>query len=221
MSLVLVATVLGVSTAKIFEKCELASLLEKVYGVSREDVKKWVCIAQYESSFDTSSVNDFNTNGSKDYGLFQLNNKYWCDDTYGKNVCRMPCADLLDDDLTDDVACFKKIIKETEQWKGQGTGYTAWVAYTNRCQKVDLDEYMSECWSSSFSSNNINIRDVAANGQSNTENDYYDDSEGDYPIINNARVPIRFNHLPFFRPFYQHVRPTPGVVVPYYRRYFY
>ena len=50
-----------------------------------------VCIAQYESTFNTAAVNDRNWDGSKDYGLFQLSNKYWCDDEYEKNECRTSC----------------------------------------------------------------------------------------------------------------------------------
>ncbi|MPC27841.1 Lysozyme C, milk isozyme [Portunus trituberculatus] len=83
-----------------------------------------VCIAQYESTFNTKAHNKQNSDGSQDYGLFQLNNKYWCGNTH-KNECNMPCEALLDEDITDDVRCMKKIIRETEKWKGKGTGLTA------------------------------------------------------------------------------------------------
>ncbi|XP_069161129.1 lysozyme C-like [Procambarus clarkii] len=125
-----VEVMVEMTSGKVFEKCELATVLEKTHNMTRGEVKKWVCIAQYESTFNTTAVNHGNWDGSKDYGLFQLSNKFWCDDARkGKNVCRIPCTDLLDDDLTDDLACIKKIIRDTEQWKGKGTAFTAWLVY--------------------------------------------------------------------------------------------
>ncbi|KAG7164099.1 Lysozyme C-like [Homarus americanus] len=120
-----------------------------------------VCIAEFESTFNTEAINTINWDGSYDYGLFQLNNKYWCkdDNKKGKNVCKMACTDLLDADLTDDLNCIKKIIKDTERWKGRGTGLTAWVAYQNKCKDRNLGDYISECWSGSTSSNIVSIRD--------------------------------------------------------------
>ncbi|KAK4296780.1 hypothetical protein Pmani_030753 [Petrolisthes manimaculis] len=142
----LLVLVVGLAHAKIFDKCELAHVLQKTYGMSKEEVKSWVCIAQYESTFNTEAINHSNWDGSKDYGLFQLNNRYWCGDEFGKNVCRMPCTALLDADLTNDLACIKKILRDTERVKGKGNGLLAWVAYVNRCQSRNLDEYISECY---------------------------------------------------------------------------
>uniref|UniRef100_A0A6A7G3K1 lysozyme n=1 Tax=Hirondellea gigas TaxID=1518452 RepID=A0A6A7G3K1_9CRUS len=134
---------------KVFDKCELARLLETKHAMTRKEVKDWVCIAEYESTFNSAAINKFNWDGSRDYGLFQLSDKYWCDSKTGKNVCRMPCSDLLDDELTDDLQCIKRIIKDTERWKGKGTGLTAWVAYNNRCANRDLNEYIAECYDGS------------------------------------------------------------------------
>lgn len=213
-----IAIVFSSSTlAKIFEKCELAKILEDKHAMPREDVKSWVCIAQYESTFNSGAINHFNWDGSKDYGLFQLNNKYWCGADYGKNVCKMPCSDLLDDDLTDDMACIKKVIKDTERWKGKGTGLTAWVAYVNRCQNRNLDEYMAECWSDPTATNIINIKDESPKKPANIENEEAstdspkepanieneeasgDSADGDSPIINLVRVPIMYKTFPYFQ----------------------
>ncbi|XP_068223066.1 lysozyme C-like [Palaemon carinicauda] len=203
---ILVSAVTTDTLAKRFEKCELATVLENKHKMPREEVKNWVCIAQYESTFNTEAINHANWDGSKDYGLFQLNNKYWCGEESGKNECNMPCSALLDDDLTDDLACIKKIIRDTERWKGKGTGLTAWVAYVNRCQNRNLDDYMAECWSDPIDSNIINTKDeestqepeestqeqetVTENGGSNNE---------DSPIINLVRVPIMLQRFPYFQ----------------------
>nr|XP_045596313.1 lysozyme C-like [Procambarus clarkii] len=146
--LAVVAVLAGTCSGKVFTKCGLASLLEKTYGLNRDVVKRFVCIAQYESGFNTKALN-VNSNGSKDYGIFQLNNQYWClDSRGGKNVCKMACSNLLNDNLSDDVRCARTIVRETESWKGKGTGFTAWAAYVTHCQNRNLDVYMSECWRS-------------------------------------------------------------------------
>ncbi|KAF2357138.1 ECSIT protein [Trinorchestia longiramus] len=146
----LLALTAGQVLGKIFDKCELAFLLEMKHDMPRSDVKHWVCTAEFESTFNTEAVNKFNWDGSRDYGLFQLSDKFWCDGHVGKNVCKVPCTAFLDDDLTDDLACIRRIIKDTEAWKGKGTGMTAWVAYVNRCQPLNLDEYIAECYNGSY-----------------------------------------------------------------------
>ncbi|CAL4152023.1 unnamed protein product, partial [Meganyctiphanes norvegica] len=113
---------------KLFEKCELADVLENKHSMPRDQVKIWVCIAQYQSSFNTGDM--VIGDDSKSYGLFHITNKYWCKDDDEnpnfKNICETSCTNFLDADLTDDLACIEKIIKDTESWKGEGTGLTAW-----------------------------------------------------------------------------------------------
>ncbi|XP_069959715.1 lysozyme C-like [Cherax quadricarinatus] len=214
-SWLVVMAVIGTSKGKIFEKCELATLLESKHQMPRDQVKNWVCIAQYESTFNTEAVNHGNWDGSKDYGLFQLSNKFWCQDGnwQGKNVCKMSCTDLLDDSLTDDLACIQKIIKDTERWKGKGTGLTAWVAYVNKCENRDLNEYMSECWSGA--SNIINIKDESPQKPATqTENEKPVEAGEDYPIINLVRVPIGPGlHTPFSPVVYNSNQPLPRPTV--------
>ena len=46
---------------------------------------------QYESSYNTGATND-NTNGSRDYGIFQINDNYWCDANVGYGAdCNVSC----------------------------------------------------------------------------------------------------------------------------------
>lgn len=51
-----------------------------------------LCMAHYVSGFDTSVV-DHNVDGSSQYGIFQLNSAWWCDNgvTPTKNLCHMEC----------------------------------------------------------------------------------------------------------------------------------
>nr|AEV91334.1 chicken-type lysozyme [Mierspenaeopsis hardwickii] len=139
--LVLVVFVVA-SEAKVFRKCELASLLENRFRLSRDEIKNWVCIAEYESSFNTATINDKNRNKSTDYGIFQINNKYWCDNNYGKNVCGIACSELLSDDITTSLRCAQTVRRDTEKF----SGYKAWVAYNRKCKNRNLDQYMAECW---------------------------------------------------------------------------
>ena len=76
-------------SAKVFERCELARELVNKQGFARATVGNWVCLAnvglikiwicetkkiiffKYESSYNTAATND-NTNGSRDYGIFEV-----------------------------------------------------------------------------------------------------------------------------------------------------
>ena len=53
-----------------------------------------------ESQFNSSAVGSMNWDGSKDYGLFQISEKYWClpgepRTTGCKLKCEGKCIDLL------------------------------------------------------------------------------------------------------------------------------
>lgn len=65
-----------------------------------------------------------NTDGSTDFGLFQINNVYWCyDSTHpGKaNGCNAACTTLLSPSAN--VACAAIVLKQQ--------GITAWYGYKN------------------------------------------------------------------------------------------
>lgn len=56
-----------------------------------------VCAANYESSFNTQATNR-NTDGSTDYGILQINSRWWCNDgktPRAKNACGIPCSGEL------------------------------------------------------------------------------------------------------------------------------
>ncbi|XP_037567429.2 lysozyme 2-like, partial [Dermacentor silvarum] len=129
------------SWAKVFEKCELARELLYVHGFPEDQITAvarasrhpsqsdappvfsmesagWVCIAEHESLFNSSAVGHMNWDGSADHGLFQINDRYWCSPPGPKNECYIDCADLEDDDITDDVECVRLIYKRH--------GFSAW-----------------------------------------------------------------------------------------------
>ncbi|CAG0922636.1 unnamed protein product [Notodromas monacha] len=111
-------------SGKNFGKCELAEELAFRHDVPLEEVPHWVCIAKHESTFDTSAINRNYWDGSKDYGLFQINDRYWCSPPDDQNSCRVNCVDLLDDDIRNDVKCARKIFKIHR--RNEGNGFLAW-----------------------------------------------------------------------------------------------
>uniref|UniRef100_U5EQF8 lysozyme n=1 Tax=Corethrella appendiculata TaxID=1370023 RepID=U5EQF8_9DIPT len=109
---------------KVFAPCELYQELKQI-TTDKELLRNWMCLVDNESKFKTNAKN-VNTNGSTDYGLFQINDKFWCAaDKAGKD-CNIMCSKLMDDSIADDINCAKIIYKRH--------GFTAWVAWTNYCK---------------------------------------------------------------------------------------
>jgi lysozyme C len=77
--------------SRVFDACSLAHELVDKYGFAQATVGEWVCLTYYESSWDTSKRGPENSNGSFDYGLFQINDGFWCypPDTYAD--CNVAC----------------------------------------------------------------------------------------------------------------------------------
>lgn len=112
---------------KVFTRCGLAQEMYRL-GTPKSELPKWTCIAQYESSYNTAAVGPTNYNGSNDYGIFQINDYWWCQPASGKfsyNECALSCSNLLTDDITRSVTCARKI--KSQQ------GWTAWSVYNKYC----------------------------------------------------------------------------------------
>ncbi|XP_055619623.1 lysozyme-like [Toxorhynchites rutilus septentrionalis] len=129
---VALATILVVlhdgAEARTFSECQLAKLLRTTYHFDRVKVNNFVCLAAAESSLSTTKTHR-NRNGSTDYGLFQINNRYWCS-TPGyrsaSNVCQVACSDLMKDDITKAVNCANKVYARH--------GYNAWEGWKAKCK---------------------------------------------------------------------------------------
>uniref|UniRef100_A0A8C3SDN2 lysozyme n=1 Tax=Chelydra serpentina TaxID=8475 RepID=A0A8C3SDN2_CHESE len=127
--LVLLAAVPPGCRGIIIPRCQLVRILRqhRLEGFVGRTVADWVCLAKHESSYNTRAINR-NKNGSSDYGIFQINSKYWCHDgqTPGaSNGCRIPCSKLLDNDIADDIK-FSLVLG-------------------NRCRGKDLSPYVRGC----------------------------------------------------------------------------
>ncbi|XP_013922289.1 PREDICTED: lysozyme C, milk isozyme-like [Thamnophis sirtalis] len=130
------------SEAKRLSQCELASLLKQqgMAGFAGVSLENWVCMVAHESSFDTQAMNRKNKNRSVDYGIFQINSHYWCNDNRGHshNTCNKPCSDFLNDDIIDDIACAKRVVSDPK-------GMNAWEGWKNNCRGRDLSRWTQGC----------------------------------------------------------------------------
>nr|ABJ97701.1 salivary lysozyme [Toxorhynchites amboinensis] len=135
-TLIAILAIHGGTEARTFTECQLAKLLRTTYKFDTAKVNNFVCLAAAESSLTTSKTNR-NRNGSTDYGLFQINNRYWCS-TPGfrsSNECRVACSELMKDDISKAVTCANKVFARH--------GYYAWEGWKAKCKNGVKD--LSSC----------------------------------------------------------------------------
>nr|XP_020653252.1 lysozyme C-like [Pogona vitticeps] len=137
----LVALGMPSAEGKIYERCELAQKLKLngFEGFEKHKVADWVCLVQHESSYNTAAVH--RNGSSRNYGIFQINSKYWCEDgktPESQNACHIPCKKFIDDNIEDDMKCTKKIAREAR-------GLTPWVGWRKHCQR-NVNSYVKGCF---------------------------------------------------------------------------
>ncbi|XP_018958317.1 lysozyme C-like [Cyprinus carpio] len=120
-------------------RCDVARIFkqEGLDGFEGFSLGNYVCTAYWESKFKTHKVRSADT--GKDYGIFQINSFKWCEDGTpgGKNLCKMPCSDLLQDDLKASVKCAKLIVK-TE-------GLKSWDTWDSYCKGRKMSRWVKGC----------------------------------------------------------------------------
>uniref|UniRef100_A0A8D0E235 Glycosyl hydrolases family 22 (GH22) domain-containing protein n=1 Tax=Salvator merianae TaxID=96440 RepID=A0A8D0E235_SALMN len=128
---------------EIFTRCGLAKRLQELGldGYKGYSLGNWVCMAYHESRFNTAATHYNDYDGSTDFGIFQINSRYWCQ--YGSqtssNICGIQCSELLTDDIAVDVRCAKTVV--TDSANGMG----AWVAWRLYCEGRDVSQYIQGC----------------------------------------------------------------------------
>ncbi|XP_073413294.1 lysozyme C-1-like [Dendrobates tinctorius] len=129
------------SEAKVYSRCELFRIFQQtgLAGYRGYSAANWICLAFYESNYNTAAVN--NNGPSRDYGIFQINSKWWCNDgrTAGAvNACHISCQSLLNDNIYDDIECAKRVVRDPN-------GISAWVAWKNHCKGKNLSRFTAGC----------------------------------------------------------------------------
>ncbi|XP_077285441.1 lysozyme [Arctopsyche grandis] len=119
--------------AKIFTRCQLSKELMR-YSFNRSTIGSWICIIENESGRSTTKQN-VQSNGTT-YGLFQINSNTWCRKGRKAGLCNMKCDDLLNEDLSDDVRCAKRVFEKQ--------GFSAWSSWTTRCKGKPIPD-ISRC----------------------------------------------------------------------------
>lgn len=137
---------------KIYERCELARELYFVHYLPFEQIATWICIAKYESSYNTSFIGQLNADESDDHGLFQISDINWCSPPGRGWVCGLSCAKFENTDISDDVKCMKKIYDEHQRLSGDG--FNAWSVYVRHC-KHDVDHFVAGCFGNDDNHNGI------------------------------------------------------------------
>ncbi|XP_026153153.1 lysozyme C [Mastacembelus armatus] len=128
------------ASAKVYQRCEWARVLKShgMDGYRGISLANWVCLTRWESEYNTAAINH-NTDGSTDYGIFQINSRWWCNNGQGRtaNGCNINCNTLLTD-VTASINCAKRVVRDPN-------GIGAWVAWRNHCRNRDLSSYVSGC----------------------------------------------------------------------------
>ncbi|XP_037369908.1 lysozyme C-like [Talpa occidentalis] len=128
---------------KVFERCELARTLKRFgmdgyWGIS---LANWMCLAKWESGYNTRATNYNPERESTDYGIFQINSRWWCTDgktPKARHGCGISCNAVLQDDITEAVKCAKRVVRDPQ-------GIRAWVAWTDHCENRDVSQYIRGC----------------------------------------------------------------------------
>ncbi|XP_072440480.1 lysozyme C-1-like [Chiloscyllium punctatum] len=144
--LLFLSTILTITRAKTFDKCELARIFKRagLDGFEGYSLQNWVCTAFYESAYNSAALNIEWHQGkilSMDCGIFQINRFWWCldnDTPVTLRNCGMSCSAFLDDDLTDDIICAKNIVK-------LHPGMSAWATWNSKCNRKGIDHFVAGC----------------------------------------------------------------------------
>uniref|UniRef100_A0A2K5YV91 Alpha-lactalbumin n=1 Tax=Mandrillus leucophaeus TaxID=9568 RepID=A0A2K5YV91_MANLE len=114
------------------DSCQLSRLI----FVFLVEMGFFICTMFHTSGYDTQAIVE--SNGSTEYGLFQISNKLWCKSSQvpqSRNICDISCDKFLDDDITDDIMCAKKILDI------KGIDY--WLAHKALCTEK-LEQWLCE-----------------------------------------------------------------------------
>ncbi|XP_077180527.1 lysozyme C-like [Paroedura picta] len=134
---------LSVTEAKFFNRCDLALIMKyaRLDTFGGGSIADWVCLVYHESRFNSRLVGGTtNPAGGRNFGIFQINSYWWCSRGRSKPNfgCSIYCKSLIDDDITDDIICAKRIASGS-------AGLNAWLGWTDNCKGRDNSRWVRNC----------------------------------------------------------------------------
>lgn len=137
------------SLAKVYDACEFVKEIHEKHNVTKDDLYKHMCIATV--ALDTTTQTD------KENGIYGIGSEWWCKENEPGGGCNVKCSKLRDDDITDDIACAKKILSQQ--------GVDAWNETEDEC-KSGYQNFANVCLAvvvvvnSTTIKNNVNITET-------------------------------------------------------------
>ncbi|XP_054724460.1 lysozyme C-like [Uloborus diversus] len=122
-------------SAVIINPCQLADIMMNNLKLKKSSAAQWVCLAKFASGFNTEAVNGPYKDGSYDFGIFQINDKFCRKGT--KESCGVRCTDLVSNNVTLSAICGLVIQKKQ--------GFNYWPSWENNCRNKDSSFYLQKC----------------------------------------------------------------------------
>ncbi|KAF7243944.1 Lysozyme C, milk isozyme [Varanus komodoensis] len=150
----------GANEARKYSKCEMYEELirrglENYHGIGighyivDERFQMWhilkmgpskpgICLIMFSSRYNTEHY-EFQA-GHPSYGLFYLSGLKWCHNGrhLTENLCNTDCEKFLDDDISDDIECAKKVADSKR-------GMLSWTRYSEYCRHPMPEIVFWEC----------------------------------------------------------------------------
>ncbi|XP_044287393.1 lysozyme C, milk isozyme-like [Varanus komodoensis] len=130
----------GANEARKYSKCEMYEELirrglENYHGIG---IGHWICLIMFSSRYNTEHY-EFQA-GHPSYGLFYLSGLKWCHNGrhLTENLCNTDCEKFLDDDISDDIECAKKVADSKR-------GMLSWTRYSEYCRHPMPEIVFWEC----------------------------------------------------------------------------
>nr|ADV40286.1 putative lysozyme precursor [Latrodectus hesperus] len=123
------------SSALVASPCSLAEVFINKFGQNKAEAANWACLAKHASGFNTQAIGETHRDGSDDFGIFQINDKYCRRGT--KTSCGVSCTDLVSNDIVPSASCAMSIYKKE--------GFAHWPAWKNNCKGHDVSRFIDKC----------------------------------------------------------------------------
>ncbi|XP_072900631.1 lysozyme C-1/C-2-like [Hemitrygon akajei] len=140
--LAILSALLVASSAEYLSRCEFANMVRNSRLMNFGSLADWVCLVNYESSFQTNAVSDDRNSAgqvwSADYGIFQINSYWWCYEPGFPNAgngCNVNCQDLFNVQTAINCAA---VVAEQQ-------GLEAWYGWLNNCRGRSIQHFVEGC----------------------------------------------------------------------------